>query len=301
MADNEDPPTIDSTGSNATSQAMAPTVMMFSPPVITASMMPRPDPSVERQSAEEWFRIFRTVAESLIGIYRTAGQEIVGQRQALSTLPSLLNRNESEKKLSTRIITECTSIEEAEELVKRTIGDLESECQASELIFNIRRGSKSLEDFYAMLIEKEKKAGLGRTVIIKKFIAELPDAVKSRIQKKFTEFRRLDGESRELTRKHIEDLYHLAREVYNEKFSKGDQAFMAEESGPSMSSVIEKQNQMIADMQEKLDAFIVADSKTTPRRDGERKVIRCFHCNKPGHTIAECWFKQNNQRKVKFS
>ena len=59
---------------------------------------------------------------------------------------------------------------------------MESECQASELIFNIRRDSKSLEDFYAMLIEIEKKAGLGRTSIIKKFIAELLDAVKSRPQ-----------------------------------------------------------------------------------------------------------------------
>ena len=74
--------------------------MMFTPPVITTSMMPRPHLSVERQSAEEWVKIFRIVAESFINIYRAAGQDIVGQWQALSTLPSLLNRNESEQKLS---------------------------------------------------------------------------------------------------------------------------------------------------------------------------------------------------------
>ena len=53
--------------------------MAFMPPVITAHLMPRPDPVVEKQSAEDWFKIFRTVADSFISIYRTAGQENVGQ------------------------------------------------------------------------------------------------------------------------------------------------------------------------------------------------------------------------------
>ena len=152
-------PIADSSVSNVPVQQTMPT-MMFTPPVITASMMPRPDPSVERQSAEEWVKIFRTVAESLINIYRAAGQEIVGQRQALSTLPSLLNRNESEQKLSTRLISECNTVEEAERLVIRTIGDLESECQASEIIFNSKRSVKSLEDFHALLLEKRKRLSL---------------------------------------------------------------------------------------------------------------------------------------------
>ena len=37
MADKDNPPIVDSSGGNATSQAMAPAMMMFSPAVITAS------------------------------------------------------------------------------------------------------------------------------------------------------------------------------------------------------------------------------------------------------------------------
>ena len=88
---------VDDERSTAATSGLTTTVtqtMAFSPPVITASMMPRPDPSIERQSAEDWMIIFKAVADSLIGIYRTAGQEAVGERQALATLPSLLNRNE---------------------------------------------------------------------------------------------------------------------------------------------------------------------------------------------------------------
>ena len=87
---------------------------------------------VETQSAEDWMIIFSAVSESLITIYRNAGQEAVGQRQALATLPSLLNRNESEKRLATRIISECATVTEAKDLVTRTIGNLENECQRSE-------------------------------------------------------------------------------------------------------------------------------------------------------------------------
>ena len=159
--------------------------MNFSPPVITAQMMPRPDPSIEKQSAEEWFRVFKTVADRLISIYAVAGQKAVGQRQALATLPSLLNRNESEQRLSTRILTECSSVQEAQNMIIKTIGDLESECQAAEVVFNLRRQQRSIEDFYALLIEKEKKARLGKTNIIKKFISELPESIKPSLQKCF--------------------------------------------------------------------------------------------------------------------
>ena len=187
--------------------------MNFSPPVISANMMPRPDPCIEKQSAEEWFRIFRTVADSLISIYAMAGQEIVGQRQALATLPCLLNRNESEQRLSSRIMTECTTIDEAQQLIIKTIGDLESECQAAEFIFNAKRKQKSIEDFYALLVEKEKKAKLGQTNIIKKFISELPDDIKPQIQRCFNECRK--NNTMDLPPAAIESICMKARQLYN--------------------------------------------------------------------------------------
>ena len=98
--------------------AVATPTMTFPPPVITANMMPKPHASVEKQSTEDWFKVFSNVAESLIEIYRTAGQEVVGQRQALATLPSLINRNESEQRLAARILQECATVTEAEALVK---------------------------------------------------------------------------------------------------------------------------------------------------------------------------------------
>ena len=80
--------------SNNESADVKPTVSMnFSPPVITTQMMPRPDPSIEKQ--------------------------------ALATLPSLLNRNKSEHSLSTRILTECSTVQEALNMIIKTIGDLE--------------------------------------------------------------------------------------------------------------------------------------------------------------------------------
>ena len=179
--------------SNVPPAVTTPTVtqaMAYSPPVITASMMPRPDPSIEIQSAEDWMLIFNAVAESLISIYRTVGQEAVGQRQALATLPSLLNRNESEKRLATRIISECATIAEAKDLVVKTIGNLENECQRAESIFELKRGKKSLEDFYALLVEKERVANIGLTNVMKKFISELPAGVKASVQKKFGECRK---------------------------------------------------------------------------------------------------------------
>ena len=130
--------------------------MTFAPPIITANMMPHPDVSVDKQSAEEWFKVFKEVADSLIGIYTAANQGVVGQRQALATLPSLLNRNESEKRLANRILSECTTVEEAEKLIQRTIGDLESECQASETVFLMKRGNASLEDLCPTYREREE-------------------------------------------------------------------------------------------------------------------------------------------------
>lgn len=132
MSDNEQPAVAPA---DTTEQQ---TIMSFAAPVITANMMPRPDPSVDRQSAEDWFKIFHAIADSLISIYRSTGQEAVGQQQALATLPSLLNRNQSEKRLATRIIQECKTIKEAQDVVVKTIGNLESECQASTVVFDLK-------------------------------------------------------------------------------------------------------------------------------------------------------------------
>ena len=111
----------------------------------------------------------------------------IGQRQALATLSALLNRNESERKLTNRILTEFENLQQAEELIRLTIGDLESECQAAGMIFDMKRGNSSLEDFHARLLEKERKANLGMSCIIKKFIAELPDQIKPSMFKKYEE------------------------------------------------------------------------------------------------------------------
>ena len=156
-------------------------------PVITLSMLPRPDPDPARQSAEDWFKLFKAVAGELVKLYRSVGQEIIGQRWALATLPALLNKNESERKLTTRILRECENLEQAEELIRLTIGDLESECQAAGMIFGMKRGNSSLEDFYARLLEKERKVNSWMSCIIKKLIAELPDQIKPNMLKKYEE------------------------------------------------------------------------------------------------------------------
>ena len=151
---------------NVVPNPLATPQISFAPPIITANMLPRPNPSVEKQSPEDWFKVFATVAENLVAIYRTANQEIVGQRQALATIPSLLNRNESEQRLASRILQECTTIAEAKDLVVKTVGNLENECQATEFVLNAGRGNKSPEDFYAILVEKDKRSRLGKTCIL---------------------------------------------------------------------------------------------------------------------------------------
>ena len=271
--------------------------MTLAPPV-----MPRPDVSIEKQSAEEWFRVFKMVADSLIGIYTAANQSIVGQRQALATLPSLLNRNASEKRLANRILSECNTVEEAERLVQRTIGDLESECQASDSIYQMKRGSSSLEDFYADLIEKGKKEKIGATNVIKKFISELPNTIKSRIQRKFSEYRTTAAVG-ELSNDQIEGLYVLARQIYNEHYNthpnqdiKSENIFNATEVNEHKEDedwkvAMLKQNESIQGLHEKLEAFIV-DEKTNDNKRNKR----CFHCNKIGHFKTDCWIWQSEQR-----
>ena len=55
------------------------------------------------------------------------------------------------------------------------------------MIFDMKRGNSSLGDFYARLLEKERKANLGMSCIIKKLIAELPDQIKPSLFRKYEE------------------------------------------------------------------------------------------------------------------
>ena len=288
--------------------------MTFAPPVITANMMPVPNPSVEKQSAEDWFKIFSSVADNLISIYRTANQEVVGQRQALATIPSLLNRNESEQRLSTRILQECTTVKEAETLIKKTVGNLENECQAAEVVFNMKRNNRSLEDFYALLVEKGKTAKIDQTTMIKKFIAELPDNVKPSIQRKFVEYRQTT-ENGELPNDQVEDLYARARQLYNDKNKKLPESMVftaneAKEKAIRLEEMLHQQNETIADLQEKLEAFAVNNhDEKNPRpwsrnRNHEENNPppwprkQCNFCKRFGHIQKECRdFKAKQRRK----
>lgn len=282
-------------GADNAALVMPAAAISFAPPIITANMLPKPHTSVEKQSAEDWFKIFYTVADSLIGIYRTANQEVVGQRQALATIPSLLNRNESEQRLSTRILQECTTIREAEALVIRTVGNLENECQATEMMFNLKRSNRSLEDFYAILIEKEKTGRIGMTNVIKKFIAELPDNVKPSLQRKFSEYRtaHVDGE---LPNNLIEDLYARARRSYNDQSKQAEASVFAvnETKTAKLEEMLNKQNEEIQELHDKLEAFTVRDN--TKGTNDSKRNIRCFHCDRIGHQKKECWTWQAEQR-----
>ena len=46
-------------------------------PVITPAMLPRPDPDPARQSAEEWFKLFKEIAGGLVQLYCKVGQELL--------------------------------------------------------------------------------------------------------------------------------------------------------------------------------------------------------------------------------
>ena len=54
-------------------------------PVITLAKLPGPDPDPARQSAEDWFKLFKAVAGELVQLHCSVGQEIIGKRQALAT------------------------------------------------------------------------------------------------------------------------------------------------------------------------------------------------------------------------
>ena len=125
-------------------------------------------------------------------------------------------------------------------------------------MFNLKRNNRSLEDFYA-LIEKEKIAKIGMTNVMKKFIAELPDNVKPSVQRKFTEHRK-DHINEEIPNDLIEDLYSKARQIHNDKSKKPapPPIFKVDETkSAEWQETISKQEDMIHDLQNQLDAYII--------------------------------------------
>ena len=127
--------------------------------------------------------------------------------------------------MTTRILTECENLEQAEELIRLTIGDLESECQAAGMIFDMNRSNSSLEDFYARLLEKERKANLAMSCIIKKFIA---DQIKPSMFKKYEEAKS-KSMSGTLNKQRAEELYVEVRRLFYEKCNKSDQVLVVED------------------------------------------------------------------------
>ena len=228
--------------------------------MITPAMLPRPDPA--RQSVEDWFKLFKAVTGGLVQLYCSVGQEIIGQRQALATLTPLLNRNASERKLTTRILTECENLEQTEELIRLTIGDLESECQAAGMIFDMKRGNSSLEDFYARLLENERKANMGMSCIIKKFIAELPYQIKPSMFKKY-EKAKSKSMSGTLNKQRAEELYAEARTLFYEKCNKSDRVLVVEDElsqrTVSLELSMKRHEEQLQEIKGTLQAYSVND------------------------------------------
>lgn len=145
------------------------------------------------------------------------------------------------------------------------------------------------------MIEKEAVAKLGPTTVIKKFIGELPDNIKANIQRKFTEYR-LANPNGELTNEQIEDLYCRARKLYREKKNNSETVFPVSDnnSNNEVNTVLQKQNDTIQEMQEKLDTFII--NKNTQKRNTNSGT--CHYCKKPGHLIKDCRTRQAAERRA---
>ena len=90
------------------------------------------------------------------------------------------------------------------------------------MIFDMKRGNSSLEDCCASLLERERKANLGMSCIIKKFIAELPDQIKPSRFKKYEEAKS-KSISGTLNKQRAEELYVEARRLFYKKCNKSDQ------------------------------------------------------------------------------
>ena len=134
-----------------------------------------------------------------------------------------------------RILSECQNLDEAAVLISKAVGDLETECQAAETIFLMRRNTTPIEDFYAKLLEKDRKALLGTSVVIKKFILELPDGVKRAAQKHYKKVRERNPGL--MTKEEADSIYLVTRTSYQEMFGTKKESLKSEE--PQMSFPVE--------------------------------------------------------------
>ena len=68
-----------------------------------------------------------------------------------------------------------------------------------------------------------------------------------------------------------------------------------------MYEMIQKQNETINKMQEKMDAFVVTDQSKGVRFERRQvsPTVRCFYCDKAGHLKKDCWSWKNEQERQK--
>ena len=155
------------------------------------------------------------------------------------------------------------------------------------------------ELFMQLSWKKDKKAKLGRTVIIKKLISELPAGVKNTTEKEFRKLRR----GLELTGGEIDQIYSVARRAFQDRY--GNAA--AEAPTPPtelvlpasadqkeiINSSVDPENETLSRMlDDKLEAFFTRERK---KQEGQWKKtrksdIQCYHCGKKGHIQRDCKF-----------
>ena len=126
------------------------------------------------------------------------------------------------------------------------------------------RCNSSLEDFYARLLEKERKANLGMSCIIKKFIAELPDQIKPSLFKKYEEAKS-KSMSGTLNKQRAEELYMEARRLFYEKCNKSDQVVVVEDGllprSVSLELSMKRQEEQLQEIRGTLQAYSVNNKR----------------------------------------
>ena len=132
------------------------------------------------------------------------------------------------------------------------------------MIFNMKRGNSSREDFYARLLKKERKTNLEMSCINKKFIAELPDQIKHNMFKKYEEAKS-KSMSRTLNKQRAEELYVEARRLFYEKCNKSDHVLVVEyelsQRTASLELSMKRQEEQLQEIKETLQAYRVNDKR----------------------------------------
>ena len=117
--------------------------------------------------------------------------------------------------------------------------------------------------------------------------------MKPSIQRKFTEYR-ADSDAGELPDDKLDDLYVRARKLYNDKSKQAESVFVINDTKTTeLEEMVNQQNQIIQDLQDKLEAFMVHENKDNIRKP---KRPYCSYCEKPGHTIEVCWNYEADHR-----